>query len=98
MAVVEDVGTPVAEGSAAEIIPATPVAVVELLTIVVLHRLHLPDIPLHRLRHRIGIGEFLDIGVIRMPAAPVIHKSVDPGNILYDTCLCPGLELIICGA
>ena len=94
---VEDVGTPVAEGSHAEVIPATPFALmVEAVVVVPLLRAE-PCVPIHALRQRLCFGELMDVGVEFVPTARVVHVGGDGGDILDDACLLPGLELEIVG-
>ena len=95
MAGVEEVGSPVTESSHSEIVPAAPVALIELPAVVMIGGLHQPHVPVDGLRHRIGIRELPDAGIEAVPASRSVHVDIDLVDILDDSGIHPGLELEI---
>ena len=90
---VEDVCSPVAEGSHSEVIPRAPFALMVLSGVVMPLGSTEPGVPIHALRQGLCFGQVFDIRVETMPATAIVHVSSDGGDILDDACLLPRLEL-----
>ncbi len=94
---VKNVGTPVSQCSHTEIVPATPLAVVEIFVVIMMIACHQPGIPVQCFGYRFCCGEFFDIRIPAVPAARVVHVCRDSSDILDDACFLPRFELKVVG-
>src|SRR5690554_4888197 len=90
---VDNMRTPVTQGSHTKIVPAAPLAVVKIFVIVVVTLRQQPYIPIQRLWNRFCRGEFSDGGIPPVPASRVVHMRGNSRHIFYNACLFPSFKL-----
>src|SRR5690554_751120 len=94
---IEDMCSPVTQRPHTEIVPATPLSVMEVLVVIVIITGHQPGVPIKCFRHRFCGWKFFDVGIPTMPAARVVHMRSNRCYILDDACFFPCLELKVVG-
>ncbi len=93
---IKDVSAPIAEGTQTKVVPAPPVAGMILFVEIVEFGCREPGIPIligHSYRQWLCLGEFCDIGIIRVPSPVSVHECSHCRDIPDDTGLFPCLEL-----
>ena len=88
---IEDMGSPIAERSVAEVIPGTPLPVHIAFVVDVLLRRGEPVGPIQRGRDR--FCREIAVDMLPVPATVLVHEGVDPGNVLDQGRFGPRLEL-----
>ena len=94
---IENVCTPVAQGTHTIVIPATPLAQVIVVVVVVILGYTGPNVPIQCFRLRLAHRHVFDPRVPAMPTTGVVHVGSNGGHILDDAGLFPSLELEIVG-
>src|SRR5690606_33284809 len=85
--------SPITQCPHAEIKPTPPLSIYKIFIVIVAKCLHLPQLPIERLRYLLRRRKTLDVWIPPMPAPRHVHVCIYPCNVLDNSGIFPSLKL-----